>query len=485
MIFRIVLFIAVFTNGGLSQSFEQKLYPADPRQGSYFGRFVAQNDKFLAISAYKDSEKASSSGAIYIFQYVNDYCIQSQKIFPDDGTVEQFFGYSLGLSDDWLIAGAHHDSSKGASSGAAYIMRKNSNDNWVIVQKLVPDDLSEGDEFGKKVDISGNFVVSGSYLNDEGGINSGVVYIFKLVNNVWTELTKLYPSTQLEYSQFGLSLDLDKDKLIVGAPFEGKKEHGAAYVFEYTDGKWTETAKLVVDDLNDFDQFGTTVKIKNKLAYVSSTKKDFLGENSGAVYVFKKDFYGWKFYQKLLAPDGQEGDNFGIDIEPGDSILAIGAYFDDDNGQNSGSVYLYKYYDEKWVFDKKLTPDDGEESDAFGSSISVFKNKLVVGAYSDSDKGFLSGSAYVFSLNNMLNNDNLHIEKSIKVYPNIVKENITIENKIKHLTIYIYNTRGRIVKTQKLPIGKIKIDFFKYKRGLYLLKAVYNGIVYTFRLVKV
>jgi len=485
MIIRIVLLILFFANIVKSQDFSQKLYPNDPRQGAYFGRFVVQNDDFIVVSAYKDSEKASSSGALYIFKKVNNEYLQSQKVFPDDGTVEQFFGYSMGISKDWIVTGAHHDSSKGASSGAAYILKKNNYGKWDIVQKLVPDDLSEGDEFGKKVSLYGDVLVSCGYLDDNNGINSGVVYIYKLIDGVWQEDTKISPSTPMEYSQFGLSLDLFKDKLIVGAPFEAKKELGAAYIFEYKNNMWNEVSKLRPDDLKDYDQFGITAKINDDFAFVASIKNDDFGENSGIVYVYKRVNGDWQYLQKLNAPDEEEGDGFGIDIALSDSLAAIGAYFDDDNGLNSGSVYLFKLIDNRWQFSKKINPSDGGESDAFGVSISIVNNNLLAGAFSDSDKGFLSGSAYLFPLDRILNISTVENDMSAKVYPDLVCDYINIESAMPNPQVLIFNINGKVVFKDTISKSKTKIYLQDYPGGLYFVRISSGKISETFKLIKI
>ena len=484
MILRVFLLIFFSANIVKSQDFSKKLYPNDSRQGAYFGRFVDQNDDFIIISAYKDSENVSSSGALYIFKKVNGVYIQSQKVFPGDGMVEQFFGYSIGISKEWIVTGAHHDSSKGASSGAVYILKKNSNDKWDIVQKLVPADLSEGDEFGKKVSLYENTLVSSCYLDDDNGINSGVVYVYKLIDGKWQQNTKILPSTPMEYSQFGLSLDLFKDKLIVGAPFEGKKELGAAYVYEYNNDKWNEVSKFQPDDLMDYNQFGITVKINDDFAFVSSIKNDDFGENSGIVYVYRRVNGDWQYFQKLNGPDEEKGDGFGIDLTVTDSFVVIGSYFDDDNGLNSGSVYLYKLKGGKWKFCKKINPSDGSESDAFGASISLKNNNLLVGAYSDSDKGFLSGSAYIFSLNKVLKTDKFDSESRVKVYPNLIYDYINIQNEMTNSQIMIFDINGRGILKDIIAKGNSKIPFRNYPRGVYFIRVFSKNISKTFKLLK-
>ena len=77
----------------------------------------------------------------------------------------------------------------------------------------------------------------------------------------------------------------------------------------------------------------------------------------------------------------------------------VGARTDDDNGQNSGSVYIFGHDSTDttttpgWKENAKLTASDGTNADLFGHSLALHANVLVVGAPgADND----SGAVYVF-----------------------------------------------------------------------------------------
>lgn len=488
MIFWLLIPMLLLSNFVFCQNYDQKIFPNDPNPGVFFGRFVELNKDHAFISAYQDFENGSSSGALYIYNRNGRNYQQIKKLFPDDGDVEEFFGYSLSSYDKWLVTGAHHDSDFGASSGGAYVLLQSENNDWNFYQKLLPFDASEADEFGKAVDIYQDFIVSCSYLDDDNGTNSGSVYIYKWNGLSWEHYDKINASDPEDYSQFGLALDLFKDQLIVGAPFKNScgTNCGAAYIFEKINEKWTETAILTPDNLNDKDEFGITVKIKNDYAFVSSIKDDDLGENSGSVYIYKKENKNWKYLQKLTAFDGEAGDAFGIAIDLNDSIAAIGSYFDDDNGENSGSVYIYKNIDDEWQFIKKIIPDDGNEGDAFGSSISLNDNKILIGAYSDDDNGFFSGAAYIFSIDKILTNIKDLDSNNINIFPTIFKNfiNITKENKGNSIIIDLIDLRGNIISSQHYYTNKIRLNTSSIKAGVYFIKIKQRKKITTIKVIK-
>ena len=108
---------------------------------------------------------------------------------------------------------------------------------------------------------------------------------------------------------------------------------------------------------------------------------------------------------KLLAPDGDPNDAFGVSVAVDGDVAVIGACGDDDNGTNSGSAYVFRHddngtpgnlRDDSWIYEYKLLAPDGERNDTFGWSVGVSGDTIVVGAPGDSDAGTMTGSAYVF-----------------------------------------------------------------------------------------
>ena len=106
----------------------------------------------------------------------------------------------------------------------------------------------------------------------------------------------------------------------------------------------------------------------------------------------------WTEQHKLTADDGAKADNFGNSVSISDDTLVVGAYSDDDKGPQSGSAYVYVRSGGVWTEQQKLIADDGAADDYFGYSVSISGDTLVLGATGDDDKGNGSGSAYVHPL---------------------------------------------------------------------------------------
>ncbi|MEA2021888.1 MAG: FG-GAP repeat protein, partial [Candidatus Caldatribacteriota bacterium] len=114
---------------------------------------------------------------------------------------------------------------------------------------------------------------------------------------------------------------------------------------------------------------------------------------NGNLNLFDELKYGAVYLNKLLAPDAVAGDLFGGSVAISGDKIVVGSYGDDDNGSDSGSAYIFNT-DGSYV--TKITAPDGEADDNFGRSVSISGDKIVVGAIYDDDNGSNSGSAWVF-----------------------------------------------------------------------------------------
>ena len=159
-----------------------------------------------------------------------------------------------------------------------------------------------------------------------------------------------------------------------------------------------ETAKLLASDGSESDYFGYSVAISGTTALIGAFQDDDNGDSSGSAYVFELQQDGsWLETAKLLASDGTLYDRFGYSVAISGTTALVGAYGDDDNGSSSGSVYIFEQQeDDSWLSTAKLTASDGTSSDLFGRSVDISGTNALVGTTGEDDNGSLSGSAYIF-----------------------------------------------------------------------------------------
>ena len=290
--------------------------------------------------------------------------------------------------------------------------------------KLTADDGAGTDEFGKSVSIDGDTIVIGAWHDDDKGINSGSAYVFTRtrcwnemtgdVSSSYTQVAKLTADDGASGDKFGISVSIDGDTIVIGARNDDDNggESGSAYVFtrdtagDLASG-WTQVAKLVADDGAGGDFFGNRVSINGDTIVIGADHSDNMGTDHGSAYVFTRDTAGdlasaWTQVAMLTADDGAHNDKFGNSVSVDGDTIVIGAWHDDDNGDNTGSVYVFTRdtagdLASGWTQVAKLTADDAAGYDQFGDIVSVDGDTIVIGAFTKDDMGDSSGSAYVFT----------------------------------------------------------------------------------------
>ena len=267
-------------------------------------------------------------------------------------------------------------------TGAAYIYETTGQ----YVKKLLPSTISPGDNFGFSVDISGSIIVVGARKSDERGTDSGAAYIFDTSGQY---VTNLVAPVTTAGDQFGWSVGVSGSIIVVGAQTADSNgvDSGAAYIFDTTSQYVTN---LVAPATTAGDNFGWIVGVSGSIIVVGAYIADSNGVDSSVAYIF--DTSG-QYVTDLVAPDIAAGDNFGVGVGISESMILVTAQVDDDNGNDSGSVYVLDTISQ---FDRKLVASDGAVVDNFGRAIDVSGSIIVVGAYLDDDNGFDSGAAFIF-----------------------------------------------------------------------------------------
>jgi len=209
---------------------------------------------------------------------------------------------------------------------------------------------------------------------------------------------KVTASDGVALDDFGRSVSMSEDYAIVGASKEDSLK-GAAYIFKRDGTSWIERIKLTADDGAAGDRFGWSVSISGNYAIIGAWLDDDKGEDSGSAYIFKRDDIDatkWTQEAKLIASDTDALDQFGFSVSIYGDYAIIGAAFSTHFWPLSGAAYIFKRDGSIWKEQKKLIPDDSFVADFFGISVSIFGSRAIVGA-AGKDSGI--GAAYIFARN--------------------------------------------------------------------------------------
>ncbi len=313
----------------------------------------------------------------------------SVKLTVLDGKSEDRLGASVALSGNTALVGAD-----GTNTGTVYAYHRVINEAPEGVELSNPvvlraNDASINDSFGYALGFSGNTALIGAIGDDDSGNDSGSVYVFTQSTTAWSQQTKLLASDGAAENYFGNSIVLEGNTALIGA--SGKAGGGAVYVYtRNSSGNWIEQAQLVGHDSREKDFFGSSLSLEGNTAIVGATGRDDQGSESGAAYIFTRNASGeWVQQAKLLADDRQAGDAFGSSVSLNENTALIGAA-----GTNStGAAYLFFRNNQgQWIQQSKLFASDASINAYFGSSVSLENGVALIGAY-----GQNASSAYLFT----------------------------------------------------------------------------------------
>jgi hypothetical protein len=176
-----------------------------------------------------DDDNGEDSGSAYVFTRSDTIWIQQAKLTASDGAKSDYFSRSISLISDTALIGARGNDEK----GSAYVFVRSGN-TWLEQAKLTASDGASGDGFGYSVSLSDDTALIGAHGDDDNGYASGSAYVFTRSDNIWLEQAKLTASDGKSGDVFGSSVSIDDgDTAIIGALYQSDAEpyFGAAYVF--------------------------------------------------------------------------------------------------------------------------------------------------------------------------------------------------------------------------------------------------------------
>ncbi len=379
-----------------------KLISSDHAKLDKLGWSVAVDGDTLVIGALGGDP--DNTGAAYVFTRDARGWSQVGKLTAAVRRNDAGFGYGVAVHGDTIVVGAYEDDIEGDDAGAAYVFTRPANgwaDMTQTARLTAGSDAADGDEFGKSVAVHGDTIVVGA--PEQGADAEGAAYIFTKPANGWadgTETAKL--SGDGNGDRFGRSVAVHGDTIVVGSN-DGDDAKGEAYVFTKSavTGVWDDwddksasnaTARLTASARANNDYFGRSVAVEGETIVVGAPYDD----NKGSAHVFSKPDGGWTSTStaaKLTASVGTANDQFGFSVALDGNTVVVGADQDD---SSRGSVYVFTKPQDGWTDTEgkdPLTAYDRSQNDRFGNFVAVDGDTVLVGAVGDdSDKG----SAYVF-----------------------------------------------------------------------------------------
>ncbi len=358
---------------------------------------IANGGAFGVTFTANDGINIATTTSSFTLAFIPDWTNSTQqaKLVASDAASSDYFGSSVAISGDTIVVGATgEDPSNITDAGSAYVFTR-SGTTWTQQAKLVTSDAAASDFLGSEIAIDGDTIAVSGY--QVGATDAGAAYVFTRSGTTWTQQAKLVASDAAASDNFGISVAINANTIIVGAQNEDPAnitDAGSAYVFTRSGTTWTEQAKLIASDRNTSDRFGSAAAISGNTAVIGAFMADPMGLESGAAYVFTRSGTTWTQQAKLVASDAASDNYFGgsAAIE-GDTII-VGAQ---SNLSGTGAAYVFTRSGTTWTQRKKLTASDGATSENFGLSVGISGSTAVSGAGNDNHSSLtFAGSAYVF-----------------------------------------------------------------------------------------
>jgi len=404
----------VFVRSGGVWSQQAYLKASNTGAFDQFGYSVAISGDTVVVGAYDEDSNATGvngnqadnsalrSGAAYVFVRSGGVWSQQAYLKASNSSEHDGFGLSVAASGDTVVVGAYAEDSNATgvngnqadnsawNSGAAYVFIR-SGGVWRQQAYLKAFNTDVGDVFGLSVAVSGDTVVVGAWSEDSNatGVNgnqadnsaaqAGAAYVFVRSGGVWHQQAYLKASNTGVDDQFGSSVAVSGDTVVVGARLEDSSatgvngnqannsagDSGAAYVFVRSGGVWSQQAYLKASNTGADDQFGLSVAVSGVTAVVGARFEDSnaAGVNgnqannsalrAGAAYVFVRWGGVWSQQAYLKASNTGRFDEFGYSVAVSGDTLVVGAWQEDSNATgvngdeadnsatNSGAAYVF------------------------------------------------------------------------------------------------------------------------------------------------
>lgn len=265
-----------------------KLTAADGAAYDGFGSAVAISGQTVLVGSPYDDARGQDSGSAYVFVLAGGVWAQQGKLLANDGAADDYLGFGVGVDGDLAVIGAPYDDDRGADSGSAYIFARVGG-VWGQSAKLLPASGLSEDYFGRSVGLDGDVVIAGAHQDDTLGENAGCGYIFERDGGVWAERAKLLPSGGTAWDSIGVSVGVGGGVAVLGAPNASVRAtfDGALHVFEGVSGAWLEVGMLCAPDGGAFDYLGFTASTADGDVVGGAWGDDDLGLDAGAAYVFE------------------------------------------------------------------------------------------------------------------------------------------------------------------------------------------------------
>ncbi len=399
-----ILLLALLLPALHSNSFAQwcltdQIRPTGVGGGARYGFAVTRSEDVLVVGAPGSGVIAPGAGAVYVFTRSGSEWISSSILFADDLAAGDQSGSALAIEGTTLVVGLRGDDLLGVDSGSVRVFEF-SGFSWDEVATLSDPDGGAFDEFGASVAISGDVIVVGSPFDiDLAGNEVGSASVFRRVAGVWTHEAKLASSVGDQGDAFGTAVAISGDRIAVGAPEsnQGFLDAGSVVVFANVGDDWRETHQLTSATAVGGELLGTSLAMTPNLILAGAPFSSSSEPDAGAVIPFRRDGNAWEEAPVIVSPSPGPNQFFGSSLALEGNEAVIGEPFATAGGAFAAGA-AHRFFDDGSIFSviDTVTASVPVVGSLLGGSVSIYDGEIIAGAFLDNTFGFGSGTVHRF-----------------------------------------------------------------------------------------
>jgi hypothetical protein len=312
------------------------------------------------------------------------FAVQQAALYAADPQAEAHFGNAVAVSGDTIVVGESDrdvafPGALATSLGTVHVFVK-SGPSWVLQQELTPP-LQTDAFFGVSVAIDGDVLVVGAPAYATGDGKTGAAFVYRRTGTTWSAPTILVGETVAAGAWYGESVAINGDTIVVGAP--GDDGHGTVWPYVWTGIEWLTQGTLSDPAWAADDALGGSVAVRGDDIIAGASGDDYSGlHDAGSLHWFTRSGGTWTHRQRIVPPDPTNDSSFGGPLAMSEGRFIVGSMSKTVDGlSDAGCAYTFYNTGDAWLYEQTLTAPTPTAQDYYGSGVALDGRTAIVGAF--------------------------------------------------------------------------------------------------------
>lgn len=458
---KIIFFISILFVHNLTAQITLIPFTPNIPSSQFTHSLDADGNEIVAFSSYVHDLTQSR---IFIFEKNGATVTQETYFTPADAALNDNFGGSVSIDNDFIAAGSRYNDQVASNTGAVYMYRKIAG-NWTFFQKIIPFDGAADDSFGAVVKVVGNQLFVQSPNNEPIGLptstNSGAVYVYNFNGANWIFLQKI-TSSPSNYTGTS-TIQVSNNKLVI-------KGASGLNTYNYDGSLWNFSSSFTPPaSIVDF-------RLDNNQLFVLQGNGF-----SSSMNIYDEVANSWNLNTTLTSLEYVDKTATNFVVRNDVMFISLNSHALLYTAKTPTAIY--RKISGNWTFQEYLYGQGPiNTDDSFGTQMAITDDIVVIGAPNEYLPTAEGGRAYTFDLALGVNENRFN---DLKIYPNPTSDivHLTGEYAANISSIAIYQCDGKLIKNLETNLNSISLS--ELQNGLYLLKFTMNdGTSTTKKIVK-